>query len=85
MHLADWVPTLLGLAGVEPPTGEIILIFDICDVDNLYNHFDNPCWDSLGLIILIFDIFDAGHVDNHFDNRPCWDSLGFNLPLVRLS
>ena len=25
MHLADWVPTLLGLAGVEPPTGEIIL------------------------------------------------------------
>jgi len=21
MHLADWVPTLLGLAGVEPPTG----------------------------------------------------------------
>ena len=23
MHLADWVPTLLGLAGVEPPPGEI--------------------------------------------------------------
>ena len=25
MHLADWVPTLLGLAGVKPPDGEIFL------------------------------------------------------------
>ena len=27
MHLADWVPTLLGLAGVEPPPGEIFFQF----------------------------------------------------------
>ena len=29
MHLADWVPTLLGLAGVEPPPGEISFYFFI--------------------------------------------------------
>ena len=44
MHLADWVPTLLGLAGVSPPTGEIILKIADNGYDDRVNNNDrnNP-------------------------------------------
>ena len=59
MHLADWVPTLLGLAGVQPPTGEIFLSI-LLDTKTL-------------LILIMLVLMEMVIVDdNEFDNPQAW-------------
>ena len=66
MHLADWVPTLLGLAGVKPPTGE-----------NILSNYSVTRLVQIGTVVklVIGDIGDDGHVD---DNEGEWSGpMGF--------
>ena len=59
MHLADWVPTLLGLAGVQPPTGEIFLSI-LLDTKTL-------------LILIMLVLMEMVIVDdNEFGNPQAW-------------